>query len=443
MTKIIRISAAEVEEVYCVLDKIGCLGESRASGYLRAAYSDEETAAMKFIEHLALECGAKSRWDKAGNLALEWAGETNKFVETGSHIDTVPRGGNFDGAVGVVTGLLAIRAIRKSAAKIKHNLRLRIWRAEESSTFNVLYGGSKAAFGLLDEAYLAFTFQGRTLAEAMKSQGADVEAVRAGMRMINQTEIDDIIAHVELHIEQGRLLEASGTDVGIVTSIRASKRYRIVLTGDFDHSGGTPMGKAHRKDVNLAMAYIQVALDTYCNTCLSAGQDIVQTVGVINSSEDFNKKNPLIFSNAIPVISGFGYFSLEIRSNRLQTLNEYSQAAEKIIDQVARSYGVGVEIQLLTSGKPLEHMEANIQEVMEKSAAALAISSMKIASGAGHDTAVVGIQKTSSGNTIPVGMLFIPCKDGKSHCPEEYASYEAIAKGASVLGTGLLALANS
>lgn len=439
----IKIGASEVEEIYKTLDKIGCLGGSRAAGYLRAAYSDEETAAMRFIESLAKDAGAVSRWDKAGNLAMEWAGKSPEFVETGSHIDTVPRGGNFDGAVGVVAGLLALRAIKKTNAKTKRGLRLRIWRAEESSTFNVLYGGSKAAFGLLEEGYLSHVFQGKTYEEAMRSQGADADAVRRREKLIPQTEIDAIAAHVELHIEQGRLLEAGKTDVGIVTSIRASRRYRIVLSGDFDHSGGTPMGKAHRRDVNLAMAYMQVRLDEHCNQRLGEGWDLVQTVGVINCSEDFNRENPILFSNAIPIISGFGYFSLEVRSNRATTLLDYSKEAERIITDIAAEYGVSAEVQLLSSGTPLEQMDAAIQGSMESAAKRLGISTLRIDSGAGHDTAVVGVQKKSDGSTIPVGMLFIPCLDGKSHCPEEHASFDAIAKGASVLAEGLLALANS
>jgi len=437
-----NVTAEEVTDIYRTLEKIGCLGDSPSAGYLRAAYSDEETQAMKFIEAEAKKLGAVARWDAVGNLALDWPGVSPQFVETGSHIDTVPNGGNFDGAVGVVSGLLAIAAIRRSNKNCRHGLRLRIWRAEESSTYNVLYGGSRAAFGQLDPACLTYTFQGRSYADAMLSQQADPEIIRSKRCTISQQEIDAIRAHVEIHIEQGRLLESSGTDIAIVTSIRAPRRYRIILNGDFDHSGGTPMGVEHRRDVNLAMAYMQVELDKLCNQAIAKGDDLVQTIGVINSSPDFNKANPLIHANAVPIISGFGYFSLEIRSNRAAILQQYSAQAEALIKQLAEKFRVKVEIQLLSSSTPLEHMDADIQKTMQDCAQKANISAMHLPSGAGHDTAVVGIQKKSDGSTIPVGMLFIPCRDGKSHCPEEYVSAEAIAKGATVLANGLYELAN-
>jgi N-carbamoyl-L-amino-acid hydrolase len=254
--------------------------------------------------------------------------------------------------------------------------------------------------------------------------------------------VDAIRAHVELHIEQGNLLEVKDINLGIVTSIRAPKKYRIVLRGEFDHSGATPMGKNYRRDVNLAMAYIQVELDKRCTQYLSDGLDLVQTVGVINSNPDFSQANPAILSNAITVISGFGYFSYEVRSCKRETLELVSSEAEKIIQNVAKDFGVSAEIKLLSPGKPLEKLDPDIQNVMEASAASLGFSAMRMPSGAGHDAAIVGEQKKSDGSAVPVGMLFIPCRGGKSHCPEEFASSEDISKGASVLASGLERLAN-
>ena len=437
----LSVSPSEVTEVYERLSPIGRLGSDPSAGYLRAPYSPEETAAMKLIESLGVAAGASSRFDGVGNLVLEWPGEDDKFVEAASHIDTVLQGGNYDGAAGVVAGLLALRTIARSGTKLKRGRRLRVWRAEESASFNVLYAGSRGALGLLDKSALAAKFRGQTLEEAMRSQGADPELIIRRERTISQTELDSIAAHLELHIEQGIALEVNGIDIGIVTSIRAPKRYRVILRGSFDHSGATPMGKEYRRDVNLAMAYIEVELDKLCTEFRGTGFDLVQTVGVINSSADFNQANPLVLRNAIPVISGFGYFTLDIRSGCKQNLEEYTAAAERLISRVAADFGVQAEINLLSSGTPLESLDPHIQEVMSRSASELKISAQRMPSGAGHDAGILGGQKQSDGKQVPVGMLFIPCREGRSHCPEEFASAEAIAKGASVLAQGLFKLA--
>lgn len=437
----LKVDVSQVAELYQTLDKIGALGQTRESGYLRAAYSAEETAAMKFIEEIAIQCGARTEWDSLKNLSLDWAGKSLEFVEVGSHLDTVPNGGNFDGVAGIVAGLLAIRTIINSGIETTKGLRLRIWRGEESGTFGIVYGGSKGAFGQLDPLNLAYKFQEQTYEAAMKSQGADPEIIRNKKRTISQEVVDQIYAHLELHIEQATLLEHDGLDVGIVTSIRGPKRFRVVLEGGFDHSGATPMGVNYRKDVNLAMAYIQVELDKLLQTYVKRGEDLVQTIGVINCSQDFNNSNPAIYSNALTTISGFGYFTWDIRSNCKDTLDRYSLEATNLVSSVSAEFKVSSEIKLLTVGSPLETMNEEIQDVMEKSAKALGISSIRMASGAGHDAAIVAQQARSDGTKVPVGMLFIPCRNGTSHSPDEYTTFEAIAKGASVLASGMLRLA--
>jgi len=441
--KLFEISESSVAEHYKVLNKLGCLGADPSAGFLRAAYSNEETEAIRYIEHKAIELGAQSSWDKLGNLSLSWPGTSAEFVETASHLDTVPRGGNFDGAAGVVSGLLAIEAIIKSKQPRSAGLRLRVWRAEESSTFNIVYIGSLSAFGQLNPKFLSNVFRGVTLEEAMKSQGADPTVVRNKIPTISQQEIDSIRAHIELHIEQGNMLEINNVDVGIVTSIRAPRRYRVVLRGEFDHSGATPMGTEYRRDVNLALAHILVRLDLLCSTELQRNADLVQTAGVINSSRDFNESHPLVYSNAVPKVSGFGYFCLDIRSADVIFLNEYCARVEKLVLDIAEKFRVSAEIELIGSSEPLQALAPNIQNAAEAAARALNVSTLRMPSGAGHDAAVVGAQRRSSGETVPVGMLFIPCRGGKSHCPEEYASHAAIAKGASVLAGALYSLASA
>lgn len=437
----LEISAAEIEKHYETLSKIGNLGPTPESGYLRAAYSDEESAAIAYIAKKAEALGMSVRYDAVGNLAAERIGASGRFVEVGSHLDTVPMGGNFDGAAGVVAGLAAIEALSNSGVELESGVRLRVWRGEESSTFNSVYTGSLAAFGKLSPALLENRFGGRTLRDAIISQGYDPSVIERGAATISGAEIDSIRAHLELHIEQGNLLEVSGKEIGVVTSIRGPRRSRVILEGEFDHSGATPMGTAFRKDVNLAIGYTLVALDNLANQHIAQGRDLVQTVGVINSDRAFNEREPGVYQNAVPKVSGYGYFCLDIRSNDNAFREAYCKEAEQLIIETTNRLGVKARVDLISSSSALESMDGDVRAVLGRAASSLGISSEEMPSGAGHDAAVVGAQKQSGGGSVPVGMVFIPCRGGKSHCPEEYASFESIAKGAMVLAGAIYELA--
>ncbi|MDD2942532.1 MAG: Zn-dependent hydrolase [bacterium] len=436
-----KISPAEIEAHYAVLNKIGNLGSSLTDGFLRAGYSTAETAAMNYFANEAGKIGLNVRRDAVGNVFIECPGQTPEFIECGSHLDTVPLGGNFDGAAGIVAGFAAIKAMLPVAPQLQRGLRLRIWRCEESATFGVVYCGSKAAFGGLDADNLNRSFDGQTLADAMLSQGADPGFITSRQAAISQTEIDNIAAHIELHIEQGNLLEVTGKDIGIVSSIRGSQRSRVELHGQFDHSGATPMGPAFRRDVNLGMAHILVQLDELASRYLSQGKDLVQTVGIINCDSGFSSASKQINQNAITKVSGYGYFTLDIRSRDNDFRSSYCDEVDKLILDVAARFGLEVAMKVISSSPAVGSLDNNIQQQLTSSAAELGYSTSSMPSGAGHDAVIVAQQRRTDNSTVPVGMIFIPCRDGKSHCPEEFSSYEAIARGASVLAQTIFKLA--
>ncbi len=437
-----QISESIISDYYETLNRIGCLGESPEAGFLRAAYSNEETEAMRFVEKRALAIGATSRWDAIGNLFLEWPAPSARFVEVGSHLDTVPLGGNFDGAAGIVGGIAAIQRVLENTPQRKNGLRLRIWRAEESVTFSSVYAGSLGAFGKFNSKALGNRFRGRSLEEAMKSQGADPEVARAGRATISQAEIDSIVAHIEMHIEQGNVLEVEAKDIGIITSIRGPYRLKIELSGEFDHSGATPMGVKYRHDCNLALAYIMVRLDEMLKVRVGEGKDLIQTVGVINSFREMNESQREVYQNAPTKVSGFAYFTFDVRSNSRAVMDAYIAEASELIKKTAAEYRVDAEIELIGRSNPLESVDEVVQKKLESAATVLGFSSKLMPSGAGHDAAIVGGQRNSAGKQVPIGMVFIPCRRGKSHCPEEYTSYEAIAKGASVMARAISELVN-
>jgi len=423
-----------------VLDRIGNLGLGR--GFLRAAWSDEETAAMRYIEQVALAAGLLSRWDSVGNLAIETTGEFSEWVETGSHMDTVPGGGNYDGAAGVVAGLEAIMAVCNSGHPLQRGLRLRVWRGEESSTFGVVSAGARAAFGMLAPEALENVYCGNTLAEAIAGQGGDSSLIAKRTPTIPASERQAIAAHIELHIEQGSVLEQGAYDLGVVTGIRGSIRSWVRLTGAFDHSGATPMGAQWRKDVNLAMAHMQVRLDELAMAAIEAGRDIVQTIGVVNSNRHFNETLSSLYDNAVAKVSGFGYFSHEVRGCYPAEVRNFVRQAHDVIRQAADEFGVHVEIEEFSSVNGIFRLDDGLQHLLSACCKKHGANYTGLPSGAWHDVAVLHDQQRDDGSKIPIGMLFVPCRGGVSHSPEEYASPEQLALGAEVLAEAMAVLAN-
>lgn len=426
------ISQNTIEALYRPLFSIGALGSTPYSGYLRAGWSAEESAAMSYIQEQAEKIGLQSRYDAIGNLFLEQPG-FGEYVECGSHLDTVNRGGNYDGAAGIVTGLAAISSIIGSGQKFKRGLRLRIWRGEEGTTFFATCKGSRAALGQLPSSSLQFKYQNRTLEQAISELGFDPQPIREQQPTISQQEIDGIVAHLELHIEQANYLERKNIDIGAVTSIRGPIRWKIVLTGSFDHSGGTPMGVEFRRDVNLALGYITVALDKLSQRAIADGNDLVQTIGVINSDKQLTSQHEEVWQNALAKVSGFGYFTLDIRSRNAAFRAAYAEQALAEIERIAAEFRVNVSFEKISETTPNENLDTAIRKLIINSANELGYSSTEMPSGAVHDCLYVGERTKSNGAVVPIGMIFIPCRDGISHAPEEFASMEAITKGANVL----------
>lgn len=427
------------------LSKIGNLGPTLESGFTRPSWSDEETGAMNYITEVALRHGFKATSDTIGNLFLSYGCEdpTKEIIQIGSHLDTVVKGGLFDGGAGIVAGLEALIEVSKSTQALKKGLELVIWRGEESGTFGVVFKGSKAAFGLLPSSALNSKFGEITLKDAILSQGFSPEPIETSTKTFSQEKVDRISAHFELHIEQATKLERDGDDIGVVTSIRGSNNIRILLRGEASHSGATPMGAKYRKDANLAMAHMHVELDKLCNENISEGFDLVQTVGVINSDKTYNQSHLEVYDTGFTTIGAFSYFYLNIRSNNSEFLADYTEKAYSLMKSTGQKFKVSVEIEEISSSTPLREMAPSLQQLVEDSSKELGLKVQRLTSGAGHDVQIVAIQNKSDGTPIPALLIFIPCRDGLSHNPKEFTTNEAIAKGASVLALAVEKLANT
>ncbi len=437
-----KISADQIQIHFDALSKIGNLGGRLMIGYLRASWSAEETEAMEYIRSRATAYGFESRYDEIGNLFICSNFESDKpILQVGSHLDTVPRGGLFDGGAGIVAGLEAMRAVKSSAGEnLDKELELVIWRGEESGTFDLVYKGSKAAFGELDASALERQYEGKTLEQNIIAQGYDPNLIREGRASIPQSKIDRIHCHIELHIEQARKLEIDQDDIGVVTSIRGNQRLKVFLHGEAAHSGATPMGVEYRKDANLALAHVLVRLDVTAAEALASGADLVQTVGVINSDRETNLAFPQVHETGLTKISPFAYFFLDIRSKSKSFLESYLTKIDEVVTVTAKEFATAVEIVPISGATPIESLDIDLQQRIEQAAKALGYSSQRMASGAGHDAAIVSQQQRSDSSGIPTAMIFIPCRDGLSHNPLEFTSSEAVAKGSNVIAQTLAGL---
>jgi hydantoinase/carbamoylase family amidase len=436
----LTIDISDIHTHFQVLQKIGNLGPGMEHGFLRAPWSDEESAAFEYFAQAGKEAGFETEYDAVGNLFLRVSGKSEKTIQAGSHLDTVPKGGLFDGGAGIVAGFEAIRAVQKELGTPDTTLELVIWRGEEAATFGSVYMGSSAAFGIADPEILSLSYKGKTLEEAITSQGFSCEPIKNSSPTISRKKLDSVIAHFELHIEQATRLESGNFDIGIVTSIRSSRRFRVIIRGQSAHSGATPMGTAFRKDAVLAFAYMHTRLNEALTRENNSGADLVQTVGIINNHKVTNEEFPEIFDASITKISELCYFFLDIRSNKTSELNRYQETALAILRKTAEEFSTRIEIQQISFGDPIESLDAHLQHLLATSCTELGYTVTSLPSGGGHDAGIVSKQKKSDGSTIPAAMIFIPCRNGISHNPMEYTSDEAVQKGAMVLANTILSM---
>lgn len=434
----IKVSETEIQKHIDSLAKIGNLGPKLEDGFLRSAWSDEESEAINYIKNTGEKFGLKSRYDDIGNFFLTLIGNQNTVLQVGSHLDTVPNGGLFDGGAGIIAGLEALIEISKTGYCSGPDLELVIWRGEESATFGSVTCGSKAAFGMLPPSMLERTYNGVTLKEAIKKQGFNPEPIETNQPTISLEDKDRILGMIELHIEQATFLENNSLDIGIVNSIRGPSRWMVEVTGEAAHSGSTPMGIEYRSDANLAIGYMLVELDKLVSDYAKSGNDIVQTIGIINSLSDFNKSNPNVYKNALTKVSPYGYFTHGFRSTSSKVLDEYENISQECIKNIAKKFNVDIKIELITKGKPLEKLDEKLESYAIKACDKLDYKYTVIPSGGFHDVAIVASQTKSDGSNIPGSLIFIPCKDGISHNPKEFTTTQAITKGANVLTQILL-----
>jgi len=385
-------------------------------GITRTAYGMGEGIAHDILRREAVALGLEVRTDAAMNLYATLPGaQAGPAVFVGSHLDSVPRGGNFDGAAGVLMGLAVAAGFVHAGCRPPLALTVMAIRAEESTWFPASYIGSRAAFGRLsaDElATLRRAGDGVTLGDAIDGVGGDAGALRAGAARLAPK---DVALFIEPHIEQGPVLLGGGDALGFATGIRGSFRHReAVCHGGYAHSGATP--RDHRRDAVRAFAALVQAMEAIWTRRERAGEDLTITFGQVGTDPA---------EAAFSKVAGWVSFAIDVRSAESATLDAVAADLAQAVAEIEADAGVRFDLGPRTGSSPAR-MHPRIVATLEAAARASGVAARVMACGAGHDAAVF------AGMGVPAGMILLRNANG-SHNPAEAMALEDFAAGAEVL----------
>jgi allantoate deiminase len=402
------------ERLWDRLTQLSSIGKQDSRGVTRLSFTEDERAAKDLVASFMEEAGLSVREDAVGNLIGRKEGVTRDapLVLVGSHLDSVYNGGNFDGPLGVLAGIEIFQTMNERGIQTERPIEVIAFTDEEGARFSFGMIGSRALAGTLTPEDLQHEDeQGVSIAEAMRNSGLTPDSISDAARPK-----DSIEAYVELHIEQGKLLENENLPVGIVTGIAGPLWLQFVLEGEAGHAGTTPMNL--RRDALAAAAHIIRCIET----AASETGTTVGTVGQLNLSP-----------GGINIIPGGVEFTLDLRDINEQVRDEVEQRIVEEARRLCEERSIGLSIETLQRVAPAPCSEL-VQNAAEAACEELGLGIYYLASGAGHD----GMQLKG---LCPMGMIFVRSKGGVSHNPDEWSSKEDCAHGANVLYHTVLNLA--
>jgi ureidoglycolate amidohydrolase len=405
-----------ISPVIAELDALARASDTEPSAVTRILYTDADLAGRSLIKDLCTKAGLIVREDPIGNTFARWDGSRPDLpaVATGSHIDAIPHSGRFDGTVGVIGALEAIRALQHAGFRPERSIELLMFTSEEPTRFGIGCLGSRALCGALtDDALTALhDAEGRGFDEIRRAAGFDGEL--SGVRL--RTEYYS--AFVELHIEQGPILEREGIPIGVVTAIAAPAALRVILQGEGGHAGAVLM--PGRRDALCAAAEAVLAVEFAARSF--GGADTVATTGVCR-----------VHPGAINSIPDRVTLEIDIRDIDLATRDRVVASVRQAIGEIAERRGTPALVESLNADPPAA-MAEDVIKAIRSACDALGLSSLLMISRAYHDSLFMA-------RIAPAGMIFIPCKGGISHRPEESSEPGEIARGIQVLALALARLA--
>lgn len=377
-------------------------------GINRLAFTDADWAGRQYIIDRMTDAGLSVEIDDFGNVIGYKIGKKPDLpvVMVGSHTDSVPNGGNYDGVVGVLSAIEVIRSMTDDGYEHDHTIAVVSFMCEESGRFGNATLGSKAMRGelRLQDLYRLVDKQGISLYEALKGRNLNPDGIE---EMAYKRPVKSF---TEIHIEQGKVLEHEQKTIGIVTGIAAPERFYVTIRGNADHSGATPMNLRH--DALCGASKIILGIEEIAS--MQEEPPVVGTVGVVE-----------VTPGAMNVIPGAVKLGVDIRSISEVARNSVVTLVKEFIDITAEKRGLSYTIETIAQDHPVEMHPAMIREI-EEAVKSVGVEYMTMPSGAGHDA-------MHWAEAVPTGMIFIPCRDGISHNPAEFTEMDDIVTGAEVL----------
>ncbi len=397
------------------IESLATIGKEQDRGINRPAFSDADMQARAWLKQQIEEAGLEVYEDGAGNIhgRLNWDAQQASIM-TGSHIDSVPGGGHLDGVLGVLSGLECLRTIKESGLKLARPLEV-VAFSDEEGRFGGLFGSSAMCGQLTPEAiHQSKDLSGQSIVEAMARQGLNaMDALTATRKP------DSLHAFIELHIEQGPILEQKQLHLGVVDVINGLVKWQVRLRGSAAHAGAAPMDM--RKDAFQGLAEFGVALPKLVGEY--GGDRSVATIGRASLSP-----------GAANVVPRLAEFSLDVRDSDQETLNHLIDAIHRYLSDMARRRQLTFEYELHSEIAPVR-CDAGICQMIDATASKLGINHTRMASGAAHDTEIMA-------SIVRTGLIFVPSKGGVSHTPAEWSDWQDIYNGANVLLNTLYQLVN-
>ena len=404
----VTINAARLNDTLTALGQIGNTDE----GMQRVAFSPLDVAGRDYVMELMRRAGMAVRIDAAGNIIgrVEGSGGSLPAIALGSHTDTVPAGGQYDGALGVIAAIEVVQALKDAGHTTRHPLEVMVFTNEEGTSFHRWLLGSRAVAGLWEaEDFAAVADDGATLASRLPDIGGNISHIEEARRRP-----DELACYLELHIEQGPTMHRGGYPIGIVTGITGRSVYHVDIVGEANHAGTTPM--AMRKDAMSAAAQIALKVRSI------AGEMEICRVGTVGSME--------VHPNAGNVIPGRVQMGIEFRDERMESLAAAEVELRRTAEEVGHAEQVGIAV-TAQRNTPAVPISGNMRQLVTDAAEVAGLAHINLPSGAGHDAQAIA-------SITPSAMIFVPSVNGISHAPAEFSAPEDCANGTQVLMNALL-----
>ncbi|HBW36875.1 Zn-dependent hydrolase [Desulfosporosinus sp. BICA1-9] len=402
------------ERLYNRLLELGAIGKQEEGGITRHSFTAEDRAAKELVASFMNEAGLTVREDSVGNLIGRKEGRNPEapVVLTGSHIDTVCNGGIFDGALGIIGGIEVLQTLNEQAIDVEHPIEVYAFNDEEGCRFSFSMFGSRGVIGDLQQKDLEMKDKdGVSVAEVMKAQGFDPDKVSEAIRTKESLKV-----FIELHIEQGKVLESNNLSVGIVSGIVNELWLKCTVTGEAGHAGATPMNL--RNDALVAAAEMVQMIEREAKK----NGTTVATVGRLK-----------VLPGGINIIPGTVEFTLDLRDISQDVSDQVEKEIFKEFGRICEERGVELHTEILQRIPPAPCSE-EFQRAAQGAFHQMGLKPFTLPSGAGHDA----MQMI---NICPIGMIFVRSKNGISHNPAEWSSLEDCVDGVNVLYHNLLDLA--